>query len=383
MEKQIEKESEIQLKQSLVNQSKTILEISPIKASTEILRKISKDYLKEEVLKAPELQSTSPQLSENSALFLFLIGNIVFGFGAFHIKFISKQYPNEFNSNGFIAWRSLGLWTIGLFMIKKKGEPIIKFWDIKNRSWFIIRTVGNYFMVIFFVLSMMELRAATVACISAMHPILVLVFSIIVLKDKFYIRYLFGLLLCFSGAVLIISNERKPPQLHIEDPITPFQDDITPSLDIVSPEADTLRFIRGLAFGGFHLILLALVVIALKVISVEKITANVQCLYLGLSNMAICVVPHFLHPMFHISFAPGFIFWSYFNGASFFLGTTLMVEAIKGISINKVSPLSYFNTLTVFLLGVVVMGESIFLTDMIGSSLIISFNAYNSLVPLK
>jgi drug/metabolite transporter (DMT)-like permease len=387
MEKQLKHETEIQLRESLSKSSRDLREINAKKASsTKVIKKISIDLLKEDSFKTPELPlpSPSPHLSEKTAFLVFLLSNIIFGLGAFHIKFISKQYPNDFNSNGFLVWRSLGLWTLGIFMIKAKtNEHIIKIWEVKNKFWFIVRTAGNYFAVMFFVLSMMELRAATVSCISAMHPILVLVFSIIILKDKFYIRYLFGLLLCFSGAVLIIGNEKKPPQPHIEDIITPFDDEIAPIVDIASSEMDVLRFIRGIAFGGFHLILLALVVIGLKVIAVEKISANVQCLYLGLINMSIGFVSHCLHPMFRVSFNPGFVFACYCNGGSFFLGTTLYVEAIKGVSINKVSPLSYFGTLTVFFMGVVVMGEPVFLTDMIGSSLIIAFNAYNSLVPLK
>jgi drug/metabolite transporter (DMT)-like permease len=308
---------------------------------------------------------------------IFLISNICFGFSAFHIKYMSKQYPDLFNANNFAVWRGFSLLVISFILIWNNNERLIKPWEIKNRFWFLMRTMGNFTATIFFVLAALCLRVATVSCISAMNPMLVLVFSIIILKDKFYTRYLFGLLICFTGAYLIVGNERKPV---VQEVITPFNDQV---IDIVT-EIDSLKFAKGVGYGILHLLSMALVIIGVKVIAVENITTNEQCNYIGTTNIAMGIVVHFALPNLTITFnSIGFILGCSLNGVIFYLGTYFFVEALKGIGINKVSPLSYINTITVFILGVIFFGESIYFTDLIGSGLILAFNVYNSMFPIK
>ena len=53
-------------------------------------------------------------------------------------------------------------------------------------------------------------RVSTCQCIVNCNPVIVLIISSFLLNEKFYPRYIVGIIVCFLGAFLIISNERKP-----------------------------------------------------------------------------------------------------------------------------------------------------------------------------
>jgi drug/metabolite transporter (DMT)-like permease len=388
MENKQKHEVDRQLVEVLINSRKSEVESKELSSNNNLTKAVfTSDIRKEQpVAVVVDGKATNPittdVYSEKVCILIFLLSNFIFGFVGFHSKYVSKQYPESFNSNGFLFWRCMALLTGSYLLMKKNNTRLIKLQEVKNLSWFLIRVFGNYIGSMFYVLSMLEIRVGTVACISAMSPILVLIFSIIILKDKFYIRYIFGLIICFGGAFLIVSNDRKPI-LHISDeladPFDPLLTEIMTSETVV----DSLKFVKGISFACVHLLFVSIVIIGMKIISVEKISSNEQCFYIGLFNGLVSLVACFIGPSFRIHLEPGFVLGSYFNGVVFLFGSFFYVEALKGVAINKLTPLSYMSTLTVFFLGVVVFGESIFMTDILGSSFIVAFNAYNTMVPLK
>jgi drug/metabolite transporter (DMT)-like permease len=320
-----------------------------------------------------------PVYSERMCILFYFLANVLFGLNTFQIKLVAKVYPEGFNANSFFTWRSIFLIPISIAGIRYTGERITRLNEVKNKFWFYCRTLLQFFSIIFLVNCMLELRASTASCISSMHPILVLIFSIILLKERFYTRYLVGLVICCYGAMLIVLNERAPAsQPHIDD--LTLDDDLVPLPGQIT-EVDNLKFVRGLGYGAFHLLAVTLVVIGIKVVSLEKISTNVQCFYLGIFN----TLQGFLFALFGfpLSLNPMFIFNLFINAVLVYFGTYFQVQSLKYISVNKVSPLTYICTLTVFVLSVLLLGESIFLTDIIGSMLILSFNVYNSAFPIK
>lgn len=72
-----------------------------------------------------------------------------------------------------------------------------------------MRTNLNFFGVQFFITAIWYLRIATVQIIQTSNPLVVTILSVFFLKEKFYIRYLVGIIVCFIGAIFIILNERK------------------------------------------------------------------------------------------------------------------------------------------------------------------------------
>ena len=50
---------------------------------------------------------------------------------------------------------------------------------------------------------------------------------------------------------------------------------------------------------------------------------------------------------------------------------------------NNFLPISYVNIVFIFILGLIFLGENIFITDILGSLLILGFQIYNIYVPIK
>ena len=63
------------------------------------------------------------------------------------------------------------------------------------------------------------------------------------------------------------------------------------------------------------------------------------------------------------------------------LSTSLILMSFKGIELVKTTAIGYLNIVTVFILGVTFLGEHIYLTDVIGSLIILGFNIYNTMYP--
>lgn len=69
------------------------------------------------------------------------------------------------------------------------------------------------------------------------------------------------------------------------------------------------------------------------------------------------------------------------NAPIFYLANYCDAKALKYISINKLNPITYLSIVFVFILGYFLLGENIYLTDVIGSIIIIGFQLYNIYVP--
>ena len=72
-----------------------------------------------------------------------------------------------------------------------------------------MRTNANFFGVACITMSLWYLRASTAIMIQNIHPIIVMILSHFVLHEKFYFRYIIGIIMCFSGSSIIVLNEKK------------------------------------------------------------------------------------------------------------------------------------------------------------------------------
>ena len=71
------------------------------------------------------------------------------------------------------------------------------------------------------------------------------------------------------------------------------------------------------------------------------------------------------------------------NGVNFFYANHFYQEALPVLNVGGCVPFNYLLVIFVFILCVVVLGENIYFTDIIGSLVIISFHAYNAWVPIQ
>jgi drug/metabolite transporter (DMT)-like permease len=144
----------------------------------------------------------------------------------------------------------------------------------------------------------------------------------------------------------------------------------------------TSKLFFGTIFGICNVIVVGLLNISVKVITCENIHTHVQCYYVGFTNSILGFIHIFLiEGKFKISF--WYFIFSFSNGSLYYLANLSIIEGYKHIQVSKTSPLAYLTTLTVFILGVLILSEPIYFTDFLGSALILSYNVYYAWVPAE
>ena len=115
---------------------------------------------------------------------------------------------NKFSPNSYSLWRSVFMSIITYITMKRKQSHIISLHEVPNKTWFIIRTFGIYFSFLFYIISLLYLRTSTTSCLGAANPFVVMILSVVVLKETFYMRYLIGMIVCFIGSAMLVLNEK-------------------------------------------------------------------------------------------------------------------------------------------------------------------------------
>lgn len=133
----------------------------------------------------------------------------------FLVKLTLKFFPEDFSAPAYLFYRNIVLILISLYFINSSSIVVTKLNEVKNKYWFLMRLFGNYFGYVTSIMCIFLLRLSTAQSINSIHPAIVLVLSIIVLKEKFYWRYLMGILIGFIGTLMIIFTEREQIQ-HID-----------------------------------------------------------------------------------------------------------------------------------------------------------------------
>lgn len=106
---------------------------------------------------------------------------------------------------------------------------------------------------------------------------------------------------------------------------------------------------------------------------------NDQC-----SSSFACIVLSFISLLItgeSLKFSFLILFHCGINCLIWLLSTSLILMSFKGIELVKTTAIGYLNIVTVFILGVTFLGEHIYLTDVIGSLIILGFNIYNTMYP--
>jgi drug/metabolite transporter (DMT)-like permease len=204
-------------------------------------------------------------------------------------------------------------------------------------------------------------RLSTSRVFFCCQPIVVILLSIIVLNEKFYYRYVVGIIICFTGSALIVLNDKKP-----QSKTTILHDNIY----------------AGLFFAILFLITLSFNTTGQKMMANEKMPPDVQNFYLGFYN----VLPAFIMCIYQGYFAFGhikYILLCISNGFLFYLANYCTSVCYKYIDISKFIPVTYLNIVFTFLLSVFILGEPLFLTDLVGALLIIGFQFWNISNPIE
>jgi drug/metabolite transporter (DMT)-like permease len=208
-------------------------------------------------------------LNENKAYLIIALSNMCFALLVFHIKLTRRFLKSDFNLNMFILWRGLFLSVMGYIQMKKKNIKDYSFASINSKNWFIIRTLANYFNFFTQILTVTYLRTATAACISSLYPVFVVIVSVLILKEKYYHRYIIGIFICIFGTSIIVLNERGP------DSITSKQE---------------ANISLGCLFGCLNVLTMTIVVVGGKALLNAGIENEIQQVYIGGVNFSFSLI---------------------------------------------------------------------------------------------
>ena len=297
--------------------------------------------------------------NENFAYSLGIITQFVWAINGLQLKTFQPYYLEVFTNNSAVFWRSLPLVPLAYIICKKNNIHITAHSEVKHIIWFYFRNLGNYVTISLGIKLFSYFRLSTGTVITGCTPLLVILFSIIFLGEKFYLRYLIGVLICILGSSIIVFNDKKP-----QSKTTILDDNI----------------FMGIIVAINQLIFLALNFTGQKYIVKEKMDNNVQNYYLGIYN----TFPAFLFCLKDRHFGLSnikYVLYCISNGFIFYLGNYLTVICLKYIALSKYQPITYLSLVFTFIIAGVILGEAIYITDIFGALFIVGFQFYNIKFP--
>ena len=222
------------------------------------------------------------------------------------------------------------------------------------------RSFGNYVGIYLWIKILSYFRVSTSQVIAGCYPVLVIFLSIIVLHEKFYFRYIISVFVCIFGSGLIVLNEKNPNASKIK-----LND----------------NKLAGIFFASCHLLVNGFSNLGQKIQVKDNMTPDEQNYYLGMYN----TLPALFFCIIETHFGFGsilYILYAISNGLFvFYSGNYLQTVAMEYMAVSKFMSITYMCTVFVFILGFVLLGENIYITDIIGAGLIISFQLYNVYYP--
>ena len=289
-----------------------------------------------------------------------IISQFIWAVNSIQLKTYKAFFPLYFSNNSLVFWRSLPIWVLGYFFCKQKNIRIKPLSAIHHKFWFAVRSFGNYISIYLWIKILSYFRVSTSQVISGCYPVLVIILSTIFLKEKFYFRYIIGIFVCIFGSSLIVLNEKNPNSSKIK-----LND----------------NKIAGLSFALCHLVMSSLSNLGQKVLCKEKLSPDEQNYYLGMYN----TLPALFFCLIERHFGFGsilYILYGISNGFFiFYLGNYLQTISMEYMAVSKYMTITYMCTVFIFILGFILLGEMIYLTDILGAGLIISFQIYNLYYP--
>ena len=134
-------------------------------------------------------------------------------------------------------------------------------------------------------------------------------------------------------------------------------------------------------FSLAHLLFEGLSCLGQKIMCKENLAADLQNYYLGKFNtlpaLFFCVIEtHFgFNDIIYVLYAMS-------NGLClFYLANYLQTKSMECLSASKFMPVTYMCIVFIFILGFVLLHETVYFTDALGAALIIGFQIYNYYFP--
>ena len=165
-----------------------------------------------------------------------------------------------------------------------------------------------------------------------------------------------GIFVCIAGTILIVNNERAD-KVSLNEGLYGFSD-----TDIII----------GSVFGVVSTLFLTFICFGAKVLVNDRISNHIVAFYTGFFNILFAGI-YCLYNL-ELAFDWKYTLYIFSNGLLFYIALWLFNAGLKYVTNSQISALGYLSIIIIFVLGFILLGESIFITDIIGSLLILSYN---------
>ena len=298
---------------------------------------------------------------ETTAYILFVFTQLVWTIQGLQLKSFFSLYSSIYDLNSLVFWRHIGVSLTGYLSIKYKNINFKYPSQIQNKKWFYIRNVGIYICIYTWMKSLSIFRLSTCQILSGVNPLLTIIFSIIFLKEKFYKIYGIGIIICFTGSLMIILNERK---LEVN------------SSNNINDSGK--NYFIGILSLIINVNLFALGNVGQKFLCNEKLTPEEQTFYFGFYSIFISCFFCLINVKFGLSNI-FYCLYAFINGITFYICNYLTSVSFQNIDISKLQPVTFLSSILIVLSGTIIFNEKLFFTDILGATMIIGFIIYNGM----
>ena len=318
--------------------------------------------------------------NEKLGIIFILLCNLTRACNSLLIKYIQRKYNSIYHTIPFLFYRAIFLVYLSQIITTLKGEHILWPREIKQKFFFFLRTNLNFFGVQFNITAIWYLRVATVQIISCLNPLITTCLSIIILKEKFYIRYAIGIITCCIGSLFIVLNVKKGNNDATSE---------SKSEKLINEEKNeekkkyggfSIGTIFGLILSFIDIFFVATVELANKVLANNRVPIHTQVFYVGINTIGYSLIYLFFINEWYIN--GGYAALIFCQSVLFYVNNFFFNAGLKHIDLAKSAPLSYSRVAFVLILGFIILGEKVYLSDIFGVCLILGYMIYNLYFPI-
>ena len=301
---------------------------------------------------------------EKTGMLYCLLAHFLWTTNSIYLKFLTQYFQSKFKNKTFLFSRGLMTLLISYFLGLYQERKILKLTELPKNilKALLIRINFNFFSMSIWVISVRYLRISTCQIISTLSPIIIIFFSIIFLNEKYFPRYTYGIFFGIVGSAIIILNENKIPAVE-------------------EKQSKAFEIFIGVLCNFLSMITGGIEGVCNKIMAKEKTPITSQMFYVGCS--------HIFYSFFWMLITRDFDYTlKYFlmcmgHAILFFGGFFFFNKGLQIIDLSKTSIIQYSKIVFVFILGTIFLGQKVFFSDILGSSIIVGFMIYHVLNPVK
>ena len=301
---------------------------------------------------------------EKTGILYCLLAHFLWTTNSIYLKYLTQYFQSKFKNKTFLFSRGLMTLLISYFLGLYQEGRILKLTELPQNilKALLIRMNFNFFSMSIWVVSVRYLRISTCQIISTLSPIIIIFFSIIFLQEKYFPRYTYGIIFGIIGSSIVILNENKIPAVE-------------------EKESKTYEIFIGVFCNILAMITGGIEGVCNKIMAKEKTPITSQMFYVGCSHcfysfLWMLVTWDFDYTLKYFLMCMG-------HAILFFGGFFFFNKGLQIIDLSKTSNIQYSKIVFVFVLGVIFLGQEVFFSDILGSSIIVGFMIYHVLNPVK